>query len=213
MVLLSSHRREAIYRPPRSTRQCPPNKLCLEKGLGPTRKQKRTSSPTKVLEEARRHVRRGEARGSALDSLHLKLKKPISKEKKQKQQQQQQRHRRSHWWRSAGSALLLLWKRPKSNTADLEAAAAEAGGYDRPRYPHQGAVSGPLYVADGSSAAAGEVGCRAIRPTSGPLAAAEVGAAGAGIPYLSLRDLNLLDRRPAAAAAPAPPPMPIYLVT
>nr|CAD1828510.1 unnamed protein product [Ananas comosus var. bracteatus] len=95
----------------------------------------------KVLEEARRHVRRGEARGSALDSLHLKLKKPISKEKKQKQQQQQQRHRRRHWWRSAGSAL-LLWKRPKSNTADLEAAAAEAGGYDRPRYPHRGRCRG-----------------------------------------------------------------------
>ncbi|XP_072997321.1 uncharacterized protein [Typha latifolia] len=142
-----------------------------------------------VLEEARRQSKRCESRPPPLDSLHLKLQKPISKDAAKSKK----RHR---WWKTAGSAL-LFWKRAKP---DAHARRGDARGR-RCGYPC-GTVSGPLYVTEASCMAAAS-----CRSNSGPLAAAEVGVE--GLPYLSLRGLNLVDGDGGAGARNVP----IYLVT
>nr|XP_010921611.1 uncharacterized protein LOC105045143 [Elaeis guineensis] len=147
-----------------------------------------------VLEEARRHSKRSEAR--SLDALHFKLQKPISKD------DAKSRKKRRWWWKSA----LFFWKRAKAGGDD-----DVGSGCRRPKSyasPYR-AVSGPVYATESGGSS---TPCRTSRPSSGPLAAAEVG--GVGLPYLSLRDLNLVDgHRFSASAAAAPTPMPIYLVT
>ncbi|XP_008775695.1 uncharacterized protein LOC103695999 [Phoenix dactylifera] len=150
-----------------------------------------------VLEEARRHRKRSEVR--SLDALHFKLQKPISKD------DATARKKRRRWWKSA----LLFWKRAKAGGDDhCDAGSAYGPKVSSPCISHPyRAVSGPLYATE---SARSSTPCRTSRPSSGPLAAAEVGAA--GIPYLSLRDLNLVDGARVSASA-APTPIPIYLVT
>lgn len=149
-----------------------------------------------MLEEARRHRKRSEAR--SLDALHFKLQKPISKD------DAKARKKRRWWWKSA----LRFWKRAKASCDDRDAGSAYRPKVSSPcpSYPYQ-PVSGPLYATE---SAGSSTHCRTSRPSSGQLAAAEVGAA--GIPYFCLRDLNLVEDPPISASA-APTPMPIYLVT
>ncbi|RRT48393.1 hypothetical protein B296_00006846 [Ensete ventricosum] len=119
-----------------------------------------------VLEEARRHSKRGDQR--PLDYLHFKLQKPISKD-----DVKSKNHRRG-WWKSA----LAFWRRPEQRRAA------------RGPYAHRAAVSGPLYTTE-----SGGVGRRTCRPISGRLTATEFGAEAAGLAYLSLRELNQVDSR------------------
>ncbi|KAG1371285.1 hypothetical protein COCNU_16G003790 [Cocos nucifera] len=149
-----------------------------------------------ALDEARRHRKRSEAR--SLDALHFKLQKPISKD------DSKARKKRRWWWKSA----LRFWKRAKAGGDEHAAGSAyRPKVYSTcPSYPYR-AGSGPLYATE---SAGSSTHCRTSRPSSGPLAAAEVGAA--PIPYLCLRDLNLVDG-PRISASAAPAPMPIYLVT
>ncbi|PKA57707.1 hypothetical protein AXF42_Ash016753 [Apostasia shenzhenica] len=69
----------------------------------------------------------------------------------------------------------------------------------------------PLYAAESWKKA--RMSCRRRAPWSRQRRASEFGEE--GVPYLSLRDLNLLEDHRLAAGAPAaePPPVPIYLVT
>ncbi|KAJ8467566.1 hypothetical protein OPV22_030118 [Ensete ventricosum] len=85
-----------------------------------------------VLEEARRHSKRGDQR--PLDYLHFKLRKPISKD-----DVKSKNHRRG-WWKSA----LAFWRRRAA----------------RGPYAHRAAVSGPLYTTE--SGGVGRRTCRPI---------------------------------------------------
>lgn len=150
----------------------------------------------KVLEEARRHGKRSEAR--SLDALRFKPQKAIFKD------DAKARKKRRWWWKSA----LRFWKRAKAGCNDHDAGSAYRPKVYSPcsSYPYR-TVSGPLYATE---SAGSSTHCRTSRPSSGPLAAAEVGSR--GIPYLCLRDLNLVDG-PRISASSGPTPMPIYLVT
>ncbi|WOL16005.1 hypothetical protein Cni_G24787 [Canna indica] len=146
-----------------------------------------------ALEEARRHPKRKESR--PLDSLHCKLKKPISKD------ESKGKKRRQGWWKSA----LLFWRRPKVGDSSEEHHA-----HRRPHHGNWPAASGPIYATESGGCG---VGRRARRPSAGLLmAAAEIGAeAASGLAYLSLRDHSLSDGLRVERAVPSP--MPIYLVT
>ncbi|CAL9108458.1 unnamed protein product [Musa textilis] len=142
-----------------------------------------------VLEEARRNSKRGDQR--PLDCLHCKLQKPISKD-----DVKSKNHRRG-WWKSA----LGFWRRPRPKVRSDSYKQRRAA---RRPYTHRAAVSGPLYTTESVG-----VGRRTCRPISGRLTAAEFGAEAAGLAYLRLWELNLVDDRPTALS----PAAPIYIVT
>ncbi|KAL6619401.1 hypothetical protein ACP70R_034540 [Stipagrostis hirtigluma subsp. patula] len=139
-----------------------------------------------------------------LESVRFKLQKPISKKHRSQQQHQQQRRR---WWSSAASAALLLFKRPSDNRA-----AAAVSSFVPPPSTPPPAPAGPLYFADDDGDGVDACTCWAPAMRSGHLAAAELGAASATVPYVSLRDARLRGAGSGAAAVTAPA-MPIYLVT
>ncbi|RWW25071.1 hypothetical protein GW17_00010611 [Ensete ventricosum] len=109
----------------------------------------RYQSRCPVLEEARRHSKRGDQR--PLDYLHFKLRKPISKD-----DVKSKNHRRG-WWKSA----LAFWRRRAA----------------RGPYAHRAAVSGPLYTTE--SGGVGRRTCRPIsgRLTATEFGAEEAGLA------------------------------------
>ncbi|KAF3340612.1 hypothetical protein FCM35_KLT09456 [Carex littledalei] len=144
-----------------------------------------------VLEEARKHAKRGNDTKPCLDSVHLKLQKPISKDK---------HHRRTtagKWLRSAGSAL-LFWKRNKKENSYSRSYSRHPYSTSYPTcYSSSYSASGPLYVTDSYSQAE-VVTCRA---KSGPLAG----------PYFNLRELNLVSGAQSNSGGAGA--MPVYLVT
>ncbi|KAF8748863.1 hypothetical protein HU200_012790 [Digitaria exilis] len=139
-----------------------------------------------------------------LESARFKLQKPISKRQHHQQKQQQQRRRR--WWSSAASAALLLFKRPCSSPSSSPAVAPAPP----PSAPSASVVM-PMYLADDDDDG-GEAACACWAPAmrSGRLAAAELGASAALVPYVSLRSASL---RAGGADGGAPAVVPMYLVT
>ncbi|KAK3135804.1 hypothetical protein QOZ80_5BG0423610 [Eleusine coracana subsp. coracana] len=159
-------------------------------------------------ETKRPSTRRQHQQQPPLEAARFKLQKPISK-KHHKQHQQQQRRR---WWSSAASAALLLFKRPSNSSSSNSNPTAGA-----PKSPYGSASSVPLYFADDDESCGNDAtaacACWAPAMRSGHhLAAAELGAASASVPYVSLRNADL-GRGGAAGGGAAPAAMPIYLVT
>ncbi|KAK1277413.1 hypothetical protein QJS04_geneDACA007188 [Acorus gramineus] len=131
------------------------------------------SKSLQILEEAKKHKKDAKP----IDSLHLKLQKPISKDSAKKR-----RSSSSSWWKKP--LLFLKWRR----TDPCDKAAAEAFDH-RERRRNVGSMSGPVYYV------AETVGpCR----SSGPVMRGE----GFEMPYFSLRELNV--DRPIADAASSP---------
>ncbi|GFQ03402.1 hypothetical protein PHJA_002484000 [Phtheirospermum japonicum] len=118
-----------------------------------------------VLEEARKHKRESTSRSM---DLHFKLQKPISKDDSSKKIKKNKKR----WWRNP----LLFFKFPK-----WAPPAADLGG----RHHRIGSISGPVYITESRSGSSTPYRT-ASRPGSGPLTKGEV-----GIPYISLRELNM----------------------
>lgn len=154
----------------------------------------RFSQPEAKLPAA---ARRHHQHPPPLESARFNLQKPISKKQHHKNRNKQRRR----WWSSAASAALLFFKRSSSNPTAATAASLYSYSTAAASAPR------PLYFTDDDAA---ECTCWAPAMRSGHLAAAELGAASAVVPYVSLRDVNLGDRGSGGGAAPA---MPIYLVT
>ncbi|KAJ0978458.1 hypothetical protein J5N97_013932 [Dioscorea zingiberensis] len=144
-----------------------------------------------VLEEARRHGKRGEARGS-MDGLHFKLQKPISKDDSRARSK-----KRKQWWKTA----FLFWKRNARGGNENRVESCHREPTHRP-------VSGPLYLTESLGS---RTPCRSIRSGSGPLRFSP--AEQAGIPYLNLKEFNVMESHHRASATSAPPHVPVYLVT
>ncbi|GJM88358.1 hypothetical protein PR202_ga04413 [Eleusine coracana subsp. coracana] len=153
-------------------------------------------------------TRRQHQQPPPLETARFKLQKPISK-KHHKQQ------RRRWWWSSAASAAVLLFKRPSTSSSSTP--NPTAGAAAAPKSPYGSASSVPLYFADDDESCGNDAtaacACWAPAMRSGHhLAAVELGAASASVPYVSLRNADLISRGPAGGGA-APAAMPIYLVT
>lgn len=174
-----------------------------------------------VLEEARKHkretTRSNTNSNTAIDTLHFKLQKPISRDESSKKIKKN--NRRLRWWKNA--LHFFKWKlaSPATNNLALE---QEVGAGVR-----WSALSGPIYVTESRSS-----GCSTPYnnnrittrggPTSGPLAGnlSPAQRDEMQIPYICLRDVNEMDhqqqqqyhhqlRISTSSAAMAP----IYLVT
>ncbi|XP_039117843.1 uncharacterized protein LOC120253594 [Dioscorea cayenensis subsp. rotundata] len=144
-----------------------------------------------VLEEARRHGKRGETRGT-IEGHHFKLQKPISKDDSRARSK-----KRKQWWKTA----FLFWKR--KNARGNENNRMDSGHRDS---THR-AVSGPLYLTESLGSG---TPCRSNRSGSGPLRFSP--AERAGIPYLNLRESNVIESHRVSATS-AHPHVPVYLVT
>ncbi|KAJ3696373.1 hypothetical protein LUZ61_000078 [Rhynchospora tenuis] len=165
-----------------------------------------------VLEEARRPAKKGshdQNRKPSLDSVHLKLQKPIFKEESRSKRSKHKHHqlRRTSvasaagkWLQSAGSTL-LFWKRSKKETYHSRSHLRRPDSASYPTcYSSSYSASGPLYMTDSYSRAE-TVTCRA---KSGLLAAG---------PYFNLKELNLASGAQSGSAGAGAGAMPVYLVT
>ncbi|XP_022138689.1 uncharacterized protein LOC111009787 [Momordica charantia] len=141
-----------------------------------------------VLEEARKHKRES---SRSIDSIHFKLQKPISKDETSKNKKK----KKQRWWKNA--LLFFKWNRIQQTlrndavSEDVHRARARA---------FRASVSGPVYITESQSGSSTPYRST-TRPSSGPLA---------GIPYLSLRELNMEQQQYRMSTSA---PMPIYLVT
>ncbi|KAK9052937.1 hypothetical protein SSX86_029567 [Deinandra increscens subsp. villosa] len=160
-----------------------------------------------VLEEARKHKRETTfcSSRSAIDSLHFKLQKPISKEYENSKKIKKTRKR---WWKNA----LHFFKRKRSNNSSSSSEVLT----NNPHFVYGGAgvrtFSGPMYLAESSFS-----GCStpnyhrssaSSRPPSGTVTPA--GKGDLDIPYVSLTELNMEQSHKISAGSSV---MPIYLVT
>ncbi|KAI3501655.1 hypothetical protein L1887_29588 [Cichorium endivia] len=150
-----------------------------------------------VLEEARKHKRETYSSRSAIDNLHFKLQKPISKDDTSKKIK---KTRKRWWWKNA----LHFFKRKRTSSSDssynnLHCVYGAGGGVR--------AVSGPVYLADSRSGSSTPYHRTSTsRTSSGPLASTRKGDL--DIPYISLTELNMEQTHKISGSA-----MPIYLVT
>ncbi|XWS08571.1 hypothetical protein CRYUN_Cryun40dG0013700 [Craigia yunnanensis] len=159
-----------------------------------------------VLEEARKHKKET----SRSDSLHFKLKKPISKDEHSKKNHKAKKNKR--WWKNA--LLFFKWKKwtPHGNNhrdtlgldIDLEPDVHRA----RARV-FWASISGPFYITESRSGSSTPYRSTS-RPSSGPLAGTltPTRKGDVEIPYLSLKELNMEQHHRVSTSA-----MPIYLVT
>ncbi|KAJ1262516.1 hypothetical protein BS78_09G113900 [Paspalum vaginatum] len=156
----------------------------------------------------RRQHQQQPAHSRPLESARFKLQKPITKKHSHQQHLQKQQQRR-RWWSSA--ALLLLNFRRRSSSRPAAAPPPPNGPAASVSVP----TAPPLYLADDGGGDDGPTPCACWAPglRSGRLAAAELGAAGASVPYVSLRSTSLLGGGGNGRAGGGAPAMPIYLVT
>ncbi|CAH1419269.1 unnamed protein product [Lactuca virosa] len=155
-----------------------------------------------VLEEARKHKRETYSSRSAIDNVHFKLQKPISKDDTSKKIK---KTRKRWWWKNA----LHFFKRKRTSSSDssynnlhcvYSGGGGGGGGGVR-------AVSGPVYLTDSRNGSATLYHRTSTsRPSSGPLASTRKGDI--DIPYISLTELNMDQTHKISGSA-----MPIYLVT
>ncbi|KAI4317561.1 hypothetical protein L6164_025424 [Bauhinia variegata] len=155
-----------------------------------------------VLEEAMKHKRET---ASSIDSIHFKLQKPISKDDSRKAQKSKQRKR---WWKNA--LLFFKWKwtphhhhRHRHGKLDQDEDVHHARARDL-----RASISGPVYMTESRSGSSTPYRTTR-RPSSGPLAGmlTPVKKGDVAIPYLSLRELTMEQRRMSTSS------MPVYLVT
>ncbi|KAI3713622.1 hypothetical protein L1987_72205 [Smallanthus sonchifolius] len=130
-----------------------------------------------VLEEARMHKRESSSSRSAIDILHFKLQKPISKDDNSKKIKKN----RKRWWKNA----LHFFKRKRTSSSDCVGVRA---------------LSGPLYLAESRSGSSTPYHRSSTsRPSSGPLAR----KGDLDIPYISLTELNM-EQTQRISASPVP---------
>ncbi|KAL2459287.1 hypothetical protein Fot_54976 [Forsythia ovata] len=151
-----------------------------------------------VLEEARKYNKRESSR--SIDTLHFKLQKPISKDDSSKKIKKTKKR----WWKNA----LLFFKRAAHGGGTATKDIDHHGGVHRGR-ACIGSISGPVYITESRSGSSTPYRTTS-RPSSGPLAGTmtPTGKDEVGIPYISLRELNMDQQHRISSNA-----MPIYLVT
>ncbi|KAK1318312.1 hypothetical protein QJS10_CPB04g00933 [Acorus calamus] len=132
-----------------------------------------------IIEEAKKHKRESKP----IDSLHLKLQKPISKDS------ERAKKRKSSWLWWKNPLFFLKWRRTDHSSKSV---------VDHHRRRQERPVSGPVYYVAEAPARWSFGRCG----RSGPLE--RVG--GFEVPYVSLREVNV-DRPTAVASTP------IYFVT
>ncbi|KAG5236025.1 Serine hydroxymethyltransferase [Salix suchowensis] len=161
-----------------------------------------------LLEGARNRKRKTVTARLPVDSLHLKLRKPISNEDSAGRKVHKAKNKKKKWWRNA--VLFFKWKCIHSNDRDHyldreNAHEARGRGF-------RASVSGSVYLIDSLSGSS-TPSRSTSRPSSGALAGTLTPARKGDleIPYLSLMDLNMeqqQQRRGSSTSA-----NPIYLVT
>lgn len=163
-----------------------------------------------VLEEARKHKRENPAR--SIDAQHFKLQKPISKahhhdySNKNNTKFYKKINGRKRWWKNA--LLFLRGKWATNNNTKTRPNSQDdhyLGGVGV--HPIRSALSGPVYITESRSGSATPYRTTS-RPSSGPLALTTMKGE-MGIPYISLRDLNMDQHHRISTGSPVP----IYLVT
>ncbi|WCJ23461.1 hypothetical protein M5689_005485 [Euphorbia peplus] len=147
------------------------------------------------LEEARKH-KRDTPSFKPIDSLHFKLQKPISKDESGRKT-----HKKKRWWKKAFVFIKRKWVQTRiedEEDEDVHRARAKA---------FRGSISGPVYITESRSGSS-----TPYRTNSGPVAGNLTSASKGdlGIPYLSLRQLNMEQQEQRLSTSNA---MPIYLVT
>lgn len=176
-----------------------------------------------VLEEARRHKRETTRSNTAIDTLHFKLQKPISRDESSKKIKKN--NKRLRWWKNA--LHFFKWKLaappPSTSTTTTTNNNNLALDYHYKKQEEAAAVrssgtllSGPIYVTESRSGSSTPYRTT-NRPSSGPLAGnlSPAQRDELQIRYICLRDVNDMDnhhqqyqQRMSTSAA-----MPIYLVT
>ncbi|XP_027120198.1 uncharacterized protein [Coffea arabica] len=159
-----------------------------------------------VLEEARRHKRETSSRSSssiAIDALHFKLQKPISKDDYSSSKKKIKKNKK-RWWKNA--LLFFSWKWTSRHSEN----ALEYGVHGRRAI--RASISGPVYVTESRSGSSTPFRTTS-RPSSGPLAGTLTPADKdeVQIPYISLREFNM-DHQHQQHSVPTSA-VPIYLVT
>ncbi|KAM1923412.1 hypothetical protein ACFX15_021330 [Malus domestica] len=155
-----------------------------------------------VLEDARRHKRETTR---SIDSVHFKLQKPITKDDPKKPHHKKTKKKR--WWKSA----LLFFKWNKLTTHHYHRGPAGDEDVHQARAKaFRASISGPVYITESRSGSSTPYRSTS-RPSSGPLAGTMSPASKdeMGIPYLSLRELNMEQQQQRSSTSA----MPIYLVT
>ncbi|PON62009.1 hypothetical protein PanWU01x14_142110 [Parasponia andersonii] len=153
-----------------------------------------------VLEEARKHKRETIR---SIDSIHFKLKKPISKDDIKKTQN----GKKKRWWRCA--MLFFKWKWAYTPHGHSTAHHGFEDVHQSRARAFRASISGPVYITESRSGSTTPYRTTS-RPTSGPLAGTLTppNKDELDIPYLSLRHLNMEQQQRVSTSA-----MPIYLVT
>ncbi|XP_050215911.1 uncharacterized protein LOC126667011 [Mercurialis annua] len=156
------------------------------------------------LEEARNHKQ--ETVPKSIDSLHFKLQKPISKDD-HFTKRKTLKNKKKKWWKKAFLFLKFKWIHIQHDEYDFEDVhKARARAF-------RSSVSGPVYITE-SCTSGSNTPYRATtrRPTSGPIAGTLTPARSddLGIPYLSLRELNMEQQEYQRFSTSTTP---IYLVT
>ncbi|KAL2506911.1 hypothetical protein Adt_22532 [Abeliophyllum distichum] len=144
----------------------------------------------KVLEEARNYKRE---KLTSIDTLQFKLQKPISVDGYSTKKIKKNKMR---WWRNA--LLFFKWNKwaPRGGKATV------SGGRHC-----IGSISGPVYITESRSESSTPYRTTRSRSSSGPLAGI-LTKVEMGIPYLSLRELNMDHQHRISTTA-----TPIYVVT
>jgi hypothetical protein len=160
-----------------------------------------------LSEEARNRKRKTITSRFSVDSLHLKLRKPISNEESASRKVHKANKKKKKWWRNA--MLFFKWKCIHSNHKDYY--------LDHEEYVHEArarafsaSISGSVYLVDSLSGSS-TPSRSTSRPSSGPLAGTLTPARKGDmqIPYLSLRELNMEQQQQRSSTSAKP----IYLVT
>ncbi|KAJ6889806.1 hypothetical protein NC651_023528 [Populus alba x Populus x berolinensis] len=161
-----------------------------------------------LSEEARNRKRKTITARFPVDSLHLKLRKPVSNEESASRKVHKANKKKKKWWRNA--MLFFKWKCIHSNHKDYYLDREEDVLEARARAFSASISAGSVYLIDSLSRSS-TPSRSTSRPSSGPLAGTLTPARKGDmeIPYLSLRDLNMEQQQQRSSTSAKP----IYLVT
>lgn len=182
-----------------------------------------------VLEEARKHNKRETTRSNinnnaAIDMIHFKLQKPISRDESSKKIKKN--NKRLRWWKNA--LHFFKWKLASSPSNNHHLALEQNHHQEQVSAGVRwSALSGPIYVTESRSSGCSTPYNNRITtnrggPTSGPLAGnlSPAQRDEIQIPYICLRDVNEMDHhqqqfhnQQRMSTSSSAPMAPIYLVT
>ena len=135
----------------------------------------------------------------SIDSIRFKLQKPIAKDDNSSKVQNKPNKKR--WWKD-----LFKWKWPHRDHHHHD----EVHQACRARQAFRASISGPVYLTESRSGPTSPyrtTGRPSSSPLAGTLTPAAKGEGHVGVPYLSLRELNMEQQQRMSTSA-----LPLYLV-